>query len=680
MIKEKKIFNIPNLGELEITTNTHISHSCPICGTDAERLPTNGQDIFKFNCPQCGKFNISETLLYSQQLKILDKTKQKRISSYLFQYYTDFKKEFLLHTNNYSKIITIPDNIYETAMFRYREQGIPLDRTLYDFAREYKHLKLTKEIELNFHRLIKDIEERLPAEQQRTNAINVSLIQKIAKKINSKGPFIDLAVGFGGLIWQLDNISYIQDINKNILDIAELIAFQSNNTCNVLSNDSIKDPLPNNGKGIFLFDPPMGQNRARPKEWNAFAQIENASKLISSDTINFKIESTVSNILGSKEKEQSPTEILFITNFLLQASDDAHFICLVPETFLTKNEQEYNNLRAYLIKNSLIAVIKPPASSGINTVVLFGQKKKEENKPVKLIVTKKYNNQEVIDYIFEDKEITDEKIKLDSLNPFEITEPYLIKMPVIAESKGYEYIPSEKVIDAIIENEKILDEKKKPIISKEILKYKIFAEENKKESDEVIKVWWEEKSDISDTREKIVDAGYSELKEIFNYFAANGYFDKEEKEQEFNIALLNNFSELVFFLLLLTKGYIRKQEDKYIINTKRPEQQSFILNDEEIRKTYDTYLHPKKQKGDALILLAYTDEFVKKVYLDICLYYILDKKQNNIQISFEKRADVLRALKILEKLGLVRTQMAADKFIYNHYMPRYYFEGKWIYG
>lgn len=53
-------------------------------------------------------------------------------------------------------------------------------------------------------------------------------------------------------------------------------------------------------------------------------------------------------------------------------------------------------------------------------------------------------------------------------------------MPVIAECKGYEYIPSEKVIGAIIENENLLNEKKKPIISKEILHHKIFVEENKK--------------------------------------------------------------------------------------------------------------------------------------------------------------------------------------------------------
>lgn len=639
---------------------------CPVCGAKAsEFVNSQGFDGLRLECPNCGRFEITRTLQNIASFKNLSQEEKNKISAYIKEYYTDFNKEFLLHSENYLKILSVPDNFLNIAEENYREKGIGLDKSLYSFAQQYKILKLTRDRELSFHELISRVEELLPAAVRRTNSVNTEIMQKLALALKDEGPFIDLSVGMGGLIWQLDNLVYAQDINKDVLDVAELIAFQSNNKTQIISADSIKDDLPNNGKGIFLFDPPMGQTRIKPKEWD---ELEHSSKILM-------------EIFGANYKDTSSyTEVLFLLNFLLRADDNAYFICLVSETFLTKNENEYNSLRAYLIKNSLIAVIKPPASPGINTVVLFGQKKKEENKPVKLIVTKKYDNKEVIDYIFEDKAIESKEIKSDSLNPTEIAEPHLIKMPVIAESKRYEYIPSEKVIDAIIENENLLNEKKKPIISKEILQYKIFAEENKKEKDEVIKVWWEEKADISDTRKKIVDAGYSDLKEIFNYFAVNRYFDKEEKEQEFNIALLNNFSELVFFLLLLTKGYIRKQENKYIINTKRPEQQSFILNDEDMRNTYDTYLHPEKQKGDALVLLAYADEFVKKVYLDICQYYILGKNQNNIQISFEKRADVLRSLKILEKLGLVRTQMAADKFIYNHYMPRYYFEGKWIYG
>ena len=36
------------------------------------------------------------------------------------------------------------------------------------------------------------------------------------------------------------------------------------------SADSIKEALPFDGKGIFLFDPPMGQNRIKPDEWKQF--------------------------------------------------------------------------------------------------------------------------------------------------------------------------------------------------------------------------------------------------------------------------------------------------------------------------------------------------------------------------------------------------------------------------
>lgn len=84
-----------------------------------------------------------------------------------------------------------------------------------------------------------------------------------------------------------------------------------------------------------------------------------------------------------------------------------------------------------------------------------------------------------------------------------------------------------------------------------------------------------------------------------------------------------------------------------------------------------------KRRG--FCLLAYTDEFVKKIYFDLCRYYISGKDQNSTEIYSSKRADILRALKILEKLGLVRTQTTNDQFIYSHYVPRYYFEGKWIY-
>ena len=578
------------------------------------------------------------------------------------------------------KVSIIPDDFLEAADYKYRTEGVSYEYSLYEYAQKYKKIKLSEEQELSFHRLIKRVEERLLPEQRRTNAINAQMMHEIVKAIGRKKHVTDLAAGLGGIIWQLDYVNCIQDINQNFLDVAELIAYQKGNTViSVHSADSIKEALPFDGKGIFLFDPPMGQNRIKPDEWKQFNASSKAG--IGRAGSGKTGDKTVSlfEILGENLKDTpSLSENLFIINFLLRAADDAYFICLVPETFLTKNENEYNNLRAYLIKNSLLAVIKPPASSGINTVVLYGQKKRKKDNQVKLITTKKYDYQEIIDYIFEDKEIKSEDIKSDVLNPTEITEPYLIKMPVIAECKGYEYIPSEKVIGAIIENENLLNEKKKPIISKEILHHKIFVEENKKEIKEDTKVWWGNAKEPQKLREELKNQDYSDFQLCIQLFSSLGCFRKEEAKQEFDISLFNTFIDMSCFCTLLAYGIVRKEENKYIIDTRKPEQQNFTLEADDIKKAYDIYLKPDK-KGEAFVLLAYTDEFVKKIYFDLCRYYISGKAQNSTEIYSSKRADILRALKILEKLGLVRTQTTNDQFIYSHYVPRYYFEGKWIY-
>ncbi len=578
------------------------------------------------------------------------------------------------------KASIIPNDFLEAADYKYRTEGVSYEYSLYEYAQKYKKIKLSKEQELSFHRLIKRVEERLLPEQRRTNAINAQMMHEIVKAIGRKKHVTDLAAGLGGIIWQLDYVNCIQDINQNFLDVAELIAYQKGNTViSVHSADSIKEALPFDGKGIFLFDPPMGQNRIKPDEWKQFNASSKAGigRAGSGETGDKTV--SLFEILGENLKDTpSLSENLFIINFLLRAADDAYFICLVPETFLTKNENEYNNLRAYLIKNSLLAVIKPPASSGINTVVLYGQKKRKKDNQVKLITTKKYDYQEIIDYIFEDKEIKSEDIKSDVLNPTEITEPYLIKMPVIVGSKGYEYIPSEKVIGAIIENENLLNEKKKPIISKEILHHKIFVEENKKEIKEDTKVWWGNAKEPQKLREELKNQDYSDFQLCIQLFSSLGCFRKEEAKQEFDISLLNTFIDMSCFCTLLAYGIVRKEENKYIIDTRKPEQQNFTLEADDIKKAYDIYLKPDK-KGEAFVLLAYTDEFVKKIYFDLCRYYISGKDQNSTEIYSSKRADILRALKILEKLGLVRTQTTNDQFIYSHYVPRYYFEGKWIY-
>ena len=287
---------------------------CPVCRAKAsEFVNSQGFDGLRLECPNCGRFEITQTLQNIASFKNLSQEEKNKISAYIKEYYTDFNKEFLLHSENYLKILSVPDNFLNIAEENYREKGIGLDKSLYSFAQQYKILKLTRDRELSFHELISRVEELLPAAVRRTNSVNTEIMQKLALALKDEGPFIDLSVGMGGLIWQLDNLVYAQDINKDVLDVAELIAFQSNDKTQIISADSIKDNLPNNGKGIFLFDPPMGQTRIKPKEWNGLAKINDLDKNPQKGTFSFGIRPALSDIIPNpNEDKSSVSEILFI--------------------------------------------------------------------------------------------------------------------------------------------------------------------------------------------------------------------------------------------------------------------------------------------------------------------------------------------------------------------------------
>lgn len=106
----------------------------------------------------------------------------------------------------------------------------------------------------------------------------------------------------------------------------------------------------------------------------------------------------------------------------------------------------------------------------------------------------------------------------------------------------------------------------------------------------------------------------SDFQLCIQLFSSLGCFKKEEAKQEFDISLLNTFIDMSCFCTLLAYGIVRKEENKYIIDTRKPEQQNFTLEADDIKKAYDIYLKPDK-KGEAFVLLAYTDEFVKKFIL-----------------------------------------------------------------
>lgn len=177
--------------------------------------------------------------------------------------------------------------------------------------------KIPKKLEQSFHELIQKVEEQLPAEQCRTNAVNAELMKKIVQSIKGNNYIVDLAAGLGGLVWQLDHIDCIQDINSDILEVAEFIAHQNENyNVSVRLLDSIKEPFPNEGKGVFLFDPPMGLQREKPQEWEQFEKSSRVGMAEAGSAIAGYNLLSIWDIIGKNYKNTSSyTEILFIINF-----------------------------------------------------------------------------------------------------------------------------------------------------------------------------------------------------------------------------------------------------------------------------------------------------------------------------------------------------------------------------
>lgn len=76
---------------------------CPVCGAKAsEFVNSQGFDGLRLECPNCGRFNITRSLLSNKTLKSLsqDEKSKNKISNYLKKYYADFNREFLLNSAN----------------------------------------------------------------------------------------------------------------------------------------------------------------------------------------------------------------------------------------------------------------------------------------------------------------------------------------------------------------------------------------------------------------------------------------------------------------------------------------------------------------------------------------------------------------------------------------------------
>ena len=211
------------------------------------------------------------------------------------------------------------------------------------YSQEYSKFS-KKEIKNVLKNLINNKSELLQSSSRKTNTNTKQLISSIAKNLPYKN-YIDLAIGTGSLLDDLNGKLYGIDVNPKLVVVAKIYLFFCEKEIdfdsfqmdsNIRIGDAITEYPMSKANNIVLFDPPMGDYRKYP-------QLEEWQK---------------TNILESKKPVKLQSELLFLLSFLINADNNDYFIGLFPENILTKNNKDYISIRKYLVKNSLIAVIK----------------------------------------------------------------------------------------------------------------------------------------------------------------------------------------------------------------------------------------------------------------------------------------------------------------------------------
>jgi hypothetical protein len=187
----------------------------------------------------------------------------------------------------------------------------------------------------HYTELIEKYEEKADKDKCRTEANTIKIVQKMAQLLRNGKPFIDWALGFGNSLIGLDGEIFGQDINSDLIEIASANLLINNvSPKNIQQGDSLESPLKKDG--VIFFDPPMGGQHTKPDKWN---------------------DKKTKEILGSTTGKTAP-ELLFLTSFFLHASKDSYFIGLFPESIISKINNEAVNLRKFLIRHSLMGLIK----------------------------------------------------------------------------------------------------------------------------------------------------------------------------------------------------------------------------------------------------------------------------------------------------------------------------------
>lgn len=509
-----------------------------------------------------------------------------------------------------------------------------------------------------------------------TNSNLVKIIQAVAKKL-SNGPYIDLAVGTGRLLENfklnqtkvdgaavpignsvlktktpVDLYNYGFDIDDNALYLADaLLNYEDKdvilNFGNYKDNNSIRNVYKNlkfkeweKEYPVFMFDPPLGTKsiQAHPAEWKNIKDYR--------------------EIFENTENSDSTTDILFLANYLFNASEKSYFIGIFPESILNNNTKEYPNLRKYLIKNNLNYVISYDRPDSSRLVILAGTKDKTKlNENILLI---KIFNQQGINNLSAiiDTKSADNNASITEISRNSFTSPYDIQLPIkINPEKTDKQLSLNELKEEIFKKEKDLFR-----YSYRIRKFiKENIEVNIKLSSEIEpKDYWFQKDE---SNQGIL---------CKNTFA---YIDNKLDNYKYNFSKIYKNLQDDNLKSFLSQFYMFYKSNRFNLKTGELDFAQAIKNKKNNCNAvkfilYFTDYYEKKNMPNFLKNVIYTE-----VYRIYCEYWILNEKiiysEKGCKYS---NSELSNAVKILTELGLFKknnlSKIIKDKYyIFNCYRP-----------
>ena len=404
-----------------------------------------------------------------------------------------------------------------------------------------------------------------------------------------------------------------------------------------------------NNKGLFIFDPPIGNKMQK-------------SSLLKSKTTDILKNSTENYVLS---------EVNFLLNFLAFAQNDSYCLCKMPSSFLTSRQRDLDALREYIITNNLLALIKDTD----NFIILFLQKKDESLKdfPLYAINYDSDLSDEIIKNIItqQDIDVTSNQ-NINKLTRSEILDELagnIIPMPSSKiDVKKYEkpvyYFNQLVNYESDIKSQVIT-------IGEKLLENKFIdlSEETNQNLKNLINDYYsiipniesteaQEEESIITTQENMDiqqywfnnDDGISEvLKNSFIKIVPN-YINKQNEICNLDPYLIDIKEYFSYLNILYKNNYLKYENEKLILSL----QKEVIYSNSE---DFEVIIKPEKYKSHNFSLnvpLSLISSKQKALYDNLCKYWFNYQENSNKDLFGEyPYAYITRTLKLFETLGLV---------------------------